>query len=155
MQAREVLAQLHTKRATPLLQRAIGGQPMAAGGAGQRLHDEEAPADHLRIQAQPQRPGHLHAGPVNRTEHGKLLFATHARRHDRRRIGTQHPALTPVAHAGLQQPVLLDGTAGQALAALDDDALAFHAFGQVGGQCLMGIRYVDSGAVAPRIVAAC
>ncbi|MNZ11999.1 hypothetical protein D3C78_288700 [compost metagenome] len=43
------------------------------GGAADAPHDEERPADHLAILAQPQRLGHSHSGVEGRPEQGVLL----------------------------------------------------------------------------------
>ncbi|MNH35146.1 hypothetical protein D3C79_958060 [compost metagenome] len=87
------------------------GQAVAAGVAGQGLHDEEIAPDHLWRLAQPQWLGHLHAHLVSGAEHGELLLAAHAGGHGGSRIGAQYPTLRHTGNLGLDQPVLLDGAA--------------------------------------------
>jgi hypothetical protein len=118
--------------------RAAGGERAGLGGAGDVGEHEEGPAEHGRLGAEGQRLGHGDAGGARGLQQPELGGAAVAERQLRGRVEAQDQrrdaGMGAAVHREADQPVLLDGAAGERRRLGDVERLGLERGGQPAGE---------------------
>ncbi len=121
--ARHLAADALDQRFPVAAQALVLDHAVAERHAVQLAHQIEGTPEHFGVGAEPQRLGHADPGVPGGLDHRELLRAVQADGDRRGRVGAQHhrvpPFPGPVGEDQVDQPVLLDGAAGQRLGLLD------------------------------------